>query len=199
MFKRAIILISTMLCVANANQVNMSLPEAVSVNHKLIKNLYTKIETMDKKITELENKILDFKNNEKIPQEIKKNFETDSNKYFIAYNKALIRDKASLTNSKVVGSLNFGEEIKCLSVDKDKEWCQIDGSKYLYFKGLEELNKDIALVTQKTVLKKINNLELTNKILEKGKVVGIKGSLKENWYVTDDNLLLDKKHAVKSE
>lgn len=199
MLKRVVISISALLCMANANQVNMSLPEAVSVNHKLIKNLYTKIETMDKKITELENKILDFKSNKETPQEIKKNFETDNIKYFISYNKALIRDKPNLENSKVVGSINFGEEIKCLGIDKAKEWCQIEENKYIYFKGLEELKKDIALVTQRTILKKINNLELTNKILEKGKVVEIKGSLKGIWYVTDENLLLDKKHAVKSE
>ena len=52
MFKKIVFSISILFCFANASQVNLSLPDAVSVNHKLIKDLYLRVETMDKKTGE---------------------------------------------------------------------------------------------------------------------------------------------------
>ncbi|MCT7563159.1 SH3 domain-containing protein [Aliarcobacter butzleri] len=194
MFKKIVFSISILFCFANASQVNLSLPDAVSVNHKLIKDLYLRVETMDKKIVELENKISEYNN--KTTKETKKDIKTDSYKYFVSYDKSFVRDKPSLENSKVIGSLNFGDEVECLKFDKTKQWCQIDENKFINLKGLRKINKSIALITQKTTLKRINSSEPSNNILEKGKVVNIKGVVKGN-YVTEDNFLLDINHAVR--
>lgn len=201
MFKRILLSLSVISTLSFAEQVNVSLPDAVTLNHKLIKDLYGKIEAMEKRITELENKSYTSKSSEKQnltesnSKEIKEKYSAnDKNIYFVSYSNGFIRDKPN--SSGVTGEVKFGDTVKCETISND--WCKIDEDRYIYAKVLSKFKKDIIVITKNTNAKAPKTEKIYGETIPKGTVLGIKGAIKDKWFVTEDNLLIDKNSATKS-
>lgn len=179
-----------------AEQVSVSLPAAVNVNHKLIKDLYSKYEKLELEILDLR-KSVDVLKNEKSSYLIKKDHK-DSGNYFVSYEALNIRDTPNIRKSKIVGEVLFGEIVNC-SVNNDyKDWCKIDDSKYIYMKGLSKINNKLILATKDTNLFSGNSYKNIKGVVEKGAVLSSKGSIRNKWYVLQNNLLIKKIDAIET-
>ena len=179
-----------------AEQVSVSLPDAININHKLIKDLYLKYEKMESEILDLK-KSVDVLKNEKSSYLIKKDSE-DSGNYFVSYEALNIRDTSNIKKSKIVGQILFGEIVSCKETNDYKDWCKVDDSKYIYMKGLSKIDNKLILATKDTNLFSGDSYKNIKGVVEKGAILSSKGNIGKKWYVLQNNLLIKKTDVIET-
>ena len=183
-----------------AEQVSVSLFDAVKINHELIKDLYLENKRLSDRISELEKATKTYKETKPTIQELvkdtpvkptaNKNLNKKGN-HIVAYSYMNIRSAASIENSEIVSRVLSGEILSCDEGKQYVNWCKIGNKQYVSKKGLVKIKQQVALVTKDTSLYTHSSLEKVETI-KKGTVISVLGLIDNKWYVLENNLLASK-------
>ena len=194
MFKKLVLasIIAVSSIAANEDTVSVQVQEAVTINHSLIKDLYKKIEALEKKVEILSENRTVSKNDKKI-----ENQTLAGKEYFVSINGLNIRTSPNINKNNLIGKLYQGEQVTCIEIKN--EWCKTIDNNYVWSNGLVKANKKLAVVTKTSNLHKGENTGIveTKKILNKGEVVDEFGKTKK-WTVLDGSYLIDSNNIVEA-
>ncbi|WP_418181226.1 hypothetical protein ACNSOL_12015 (plasmid) [Aliarcobacter lanthieri] len=207
MLKRIILslIISSSLLFSNSETVIVNINEAVMVNHNLIKDLYKRIDLLEKEVLSLKNNNLSIGNEPKKTiimnsnNSILKSDNEDLNKegYFVSVDGLNVRTSSKVKKSNIIGRLKFGDIIICKNFKA--KWCITNNGNFVWANGLKKIDRKIAIVTNTTELQNYKTLGKTKEIgkLNKGEVVDKIGNI-EDWAILDNTLLINKKDIVEA-
>ncbi|MEV9477576.1 hypothetical protein [Aliarcobacter butzleri] len=195
MFKKlcfSLLITSSLLFASETVTVNFQ--DAITIANNLIKDLYKRIELLEKDISDLKNqKNLDKK------VSVASNTNILTNKeYFVSIDGINVRSNPNSSKTNSIGKLNFGDIVICEEIKN--EWCNTTNGNYIWMKGLKKIDKKIAIVTKTTELQNFKTLGKTKNIgkLEKGKVIDKIGNIKD-WAVLDSSLLVNSNDIMEAE